>query len=92
MKTLSISIREEDRVFIEKAMKAGRFASESEAVSAAIAELRLHESVRAARMAELRDQVKVGLDQLDRGEGAVWNLDEIKSKGRALLASRTSAA
>jgi antitoxin ParD1/3/4 len=83
MTPLSITLRDEDQRFIEMAIKAGRYVSESEAVSAAIAELRAREELRNARLREIRTQVMVGLEQLDRGEADAWNLDEIKAEGRA---------
>jgi antitoxin ParD1/3/4 len=88
MTTVTITLRDEDRLFIETAMKAGRYVTESEAVSDAIAELRAREQLRQARLGELRTQVMVGIEQLDRGEGAPWDLDEVKAKGAALLESR----
>ncbi len=42
-------------------------------------------------LASPRAKVKVGVEQLDRGEGAEWNVDEVKAKGRALLAARRSS-
>lgn len=92
MTTLTITLRDEDQRFIELAMKSGRYVSESEAVSDAIAELRAREELRQARFGELRSKIMTGIDQLDRGEGAEWNAEEIKAEGRALIASRKSAA
>ncbi len=92
MTTLSITLRNEDQRFIEMAMKAGRYVSESEAISDAIAELRARDQLREARLGEIRTQVMVGLEQLDRGEGAPWDVEEIKAEGRALLASRKTVA
>jgi antitoxin ParD1/3/4 len=92
MKTVTITLRDEDRHFIEAAMKTGRYVSESEAVSDAIAELRAREELRQARLGELRTKVLVGIEQLDRGEGADWSAQEIKAKGRALIGSRKTRA
>ncbi len=92
MTTIAITLRDEDERFLEEAMKSGRYVNESEAVSDAIAELRAREELRQARITELRAKVMVGIEQLDRGEGAAWNSEEIKAKGRALLASRKSDA
>ena len=92
MTTVTITLRDEDRQFIESAMKSGRYVSESEAMADAIAELRAREALRQARLAELRVKVTIGIDQLDRGEGAEWNIDDIRAKGQALLASRKPAA
>ena len=92
MTTVTITLRDEDREFIDSAMKSGRYVTESEAMADAIAELRARESLRQARLAELRAKVAVGIDQLDRGEGAEWNIEDIKAKGQALLASRKPTA
>ena len=92
MKTVTITLRDEDRQFIEQAMESGRYVTESEAVADAIAELRARESLHQARVSELRAKVMVGIAQLDRGEGAEWNAGEIRAKGEALLASRRPAA
>ena len=90
MTTVTITLRDEDQSFIEAAMKSGRYVSQSEAVSDAIAELRARDDLRRARLGELKAKVAVGIDQLDRGEGQPWNVDEIKAKGRAILDARSS--
>ena len=92
MTTVTITLRDEDQRFIESAMKSGRYVTESEAVSDAIAELRAREDLHNARFAELRGKIMVGIEELDRGEGAEWNIEEIKAKGRALLVSRAATA
>jgi antitoxin ParD1/3/4 len=73
-------------------MKSGRYVTESEAVSAAIAELRAREGLRDARIAEIRAKIMVGTEELARGEGTEWKVEDIKAKGRALLVSRTARA
>jgi antitoxin ParD1/3/4 len=88
MTTVTITLRDEDRQFIETAMQAGRYVTESEVVSDAIAELRAREELRQARLADLRAKVMVGIEELDRGEGVPWDVDEIMAEGRALLESR----
>ncbi len=88
MTTLAITLRDEHQKFVEEAVSSGRYTSESEVVADALAELKIREAVRQARMAELRAQVDVGLEELDRGEGEPWDVEAIKAEGRALLASR----
>jgi antitoxin ParD1/3/4 len=92
MKTFTITLRDEDRLFIEAAMKEGRYATESEAVSDAFAELRARDQSRHVRLDALRKQVMAGIEQLDRGEGIRWNPEEVERKGRALLKSRNKSA
>jgi len=88
MTKVTITLRDEDQHFIETAMKTGRYVTESEAVSDAISELRAREEQYQDRLAELRAKIMIGIEELERGEGAEWNLEEVKSEGRALLASR----
>jgi len=92
MTKVTITLKDEDRHFIETAMRAGRYVTESEAVADAISELRAHEDLPQARFAELQAKVAVGLDQLDRGEGIEWNLPQVKARGQALLASQNTTA
>ncbi len=90
MKTVTVTLREEDRQFIDAAMKTGRYVSESEAVSDAIGELRAREELRQARLGELRAKVAIGIEQLERGEASEWKVEEIKAKGRASRGSRAT--
>jgi antitoxin ParD1/3/4 len=88
MTTIAVTIRDEHQKFIEDAVKSGRYVSENEVVADAIAELKAREELRQSRMAELSDAVRIGLDELDRGEGLEWDLEAVKAKGRELLAAR----
>jgi antitoxin ParD1/3/4 len=92
MTKVLITLRDEDQRFIETAVKSGRYVTESEAVADAIAELRAREELHQARFAALRAKIAVGIEQLDRGEGIEWNVDEMKAKGRASIASKQAAA
>jgi putative addiction module CopG family antidote len=92
MTKVTIALKDEDQRFIETAMKSGRYVTESEAVADAISELRAREESHQSRFAELRAKIKIGIEQLDRGEGNEWNLAEAKAKGRSLSASQKSSA
>ncbi len=91
MAKVTITLRDEDQRYIETAMKAGRYVTESEAVADAISELRAREELHQARFAELQAKITAGIEQLDRGEGIEWNVAEVKAKGRAALASQRAA-
>ena len=92
MTTVTITLRDEDRAFLQHSLESGRYATESETVADALAELRAREKLHLARMAELKEKIEVGIGQLDRGEGVLWNADEIRAKGQSLRNSRQSAA
>lgn len=87
---MRVVFRDEDRRFLEEALRSGRYATESEVVSEAIAELRAREGLREARLGEIRAQVLVGLQQLDGGEGREWSLEAVNAKGREILAPRSA--
>jgi putative addiction module CopG family antidote len=91
MTKVTITLKDEDQFFIETAMKSGRYVTESEAVADAISELRAREELPQARLAELRAKVIIGIEELERGDCAEWNVEEVKAEGRALLASRQAA-
>jgi antitoxin ParD1/3/4 len=76
MITRSITLREEHENLIQQALKSGRFVSESEVVAAALSEFQVHEEIRRAEFAELKAKIQVGIEQLDRGETAEFNLEE----------------
>src|ERR1700678_2310593 len=88
MTTVRLTLRDEDRQFLDQALRSGCHSTESEVVSEAIAELRAREGLREARLGEIRAQVLVGLRQLDGGEGREWSLEAVEAKGREILASR----
>ncbi len=61
MTTAHLISRDEDRLFLKRALKSGRYATESEVVSDGIAELRVREELRDARLGEIRPP---GFDRL----------------------------
>jgi putative addiction module CopG family antidote len=87
MVRMHLTLREEDRRFVERELRTGRYSTESEVISDALAEFRVREESRAARLNEIRAQVMVGLKQLDAGQGTKWDVEEAIEKGEALLAS-----
>ena len=88
MTTVTITLQDENQSFLESAIKSGRYVNESDVVAEALAELKVREEIRQRRMADLKEKIQVGVGQLDRGESSEWNVEDVKAKGRALLASR----
>jgi antitoxin ParD1/3/4 len=54
---------------LEELVRGGGYHSPHEALHEALQLLKQHESARKSRMESLRAEIKLGLDQLDRGEG-----------------------
>jgi anti-sigma28 factor (negative regulator of flagellin synthesis) len=54
----------------------------------ALSEFQVHEEIRRARFAELKAKIQVGIEQLDRGETAEFDLNEFLAARNAEHASR----
>jgi len=91
MTTVSISLKEEDQRFLEEVVRSGRYLSESEVVAEALADFRLREAIRRAKLDELRAKIEVGIEQADRGDFVEFTAEDIKREGRQRLAAQQSA-
>lgn len=83
MTTLSITFQDEDKSFIETAVKSGRYLTESEVVADALASFKVYEEIRKQRFASLKAKIQVGIDQADRGEFAEFNLENFLAQRHA---------
>ena len=95
---MNIKLRPEQARYVREQVEAGRYADEDAVVSAALAALQIDDDLipdipGGVPWTEetLRAAVQVGLDQLDRGECAEWDVEEIKAEGRRLLEERKRA-
>lgn len=91
MTIVAISLKDEDRHFLEEAVKSVRFFSESEVVAEAFAEFRVREAIRHAKLDELRARVQVGIKQADRGDFTAFTAEDVKREGRQRLAAQQAA-
>ena len=66
--TLNISLTPELGQFVSSRVASGRYLTASEVIREALRLLEEQERVREMRIEELQSQIKVGIDQLDRGE------------------------
>jgi antitoxin ParD1/3/4 len=88
MTTVAISLKDEDQQFLEDVVKSGRYGSESEVVAEALAEFRVREAIRHAKLDELRAKVQIGVEQADRGEFVEFTAEDVKAEGRSRLAAQ----
>jgi len=65
---VNVSLTQELARFVQAKVEAGTYASASEVVRDGLRLLLEQERLREARLHELRDQVRIGLDQARRGE------------------------
>jgi len=66
---MNISLSREAQKFIEEQVNSGRYSSATEVMGEALRLLSEKERVRAKQFAELKEKIRVGIEELDRGEG-----------------------
>ena len=67
---------------IDAKVDSGHYESATEVVSDALRLLDEWDRIQAARQAELKRDIRRGLEQLDRGESAPLDIEAIKSEAR----------
>ena len=66
---MKIFLNREARKFIEEQVESGRYSSPSDVMGEALRLLSEKERIRTKRFAELKEKIRVGIEELDRGEG-----------------------
>jgi antitoxin ParD1/3/4 len=66
---MNISLSREAQKFIEEQVNTGRYSSATEVMGEALRLLSEKERARAKQFAELKEKIRVGIEELDRGEG-----------------------
>lgn len=77
---MNVSLSPELGRFVEEKVRAGQYQSVDELVNSAVAMLRQQETLSAEDISELRRQIALGLEQLDRGESAPWDARALKRR------------
>ena len=85
---MKVAIHQRFESFIEEQIKSGKFDTPEEVVNAGLARLRIDSIFSAEDLADLRDEVQIGVDQADRGEFLEFTAEEIINEGRDILAKR----
>ena len=83
---MTVTLPPEIEGFIENAVASGRYRSEAEVFADALRLLRDHER----KWDALRDDIEIGLNELDRGEKTVLDIEDIKRRGRDRLAEQAA--
>lgn len=101
LENMEISLTAAQVSSVERQVASGRFSSVDEAIRQAVDRLEQDEAdgLVGWDIGELRREVQLGIDQLDRGEGIVLETEAdweqfragIKARGRARLAERYAA-
>lgn len=88
---MEIQLHPDTAQFIREQIEAGHYSDIDEVIQDAMNLLqnrKLSPEERAAKLERLRKDIQIGIDQLDRGEGTPWNVEEIKAEGRQRLAEK----
>lgn len=83
---MSVTIPAEFEVFVERAVASGRYRPEDEVLANALRLL----SERERRWQSLRDDVQAGVDDIESGDVAPLDVEDIKQRGRERLAERNA--
>jgi antitoxin ParD1/3/4 len=82
---MNITLDPELERFVQEKVRNGQCSSPEEVIQDALSAMRQQETLTAEDVAELRREISMGLDQLDRGESAPWNAAMLKEKVRHKL-------
>lgn len=87
MATLNISLTPELAALIDGKVTSGMYPTASEVVREGLRLLHEQDEIRRIRLEELRREIAVGTEQLERGEGTIYAsgkdvADKIKAEGR----------
>ena len=62
--------------YVDGLVRDGEFPSADAAVAEAVQQMRMREE----KLASLRREIQVSIDELDRGEGEPWDVEELKAE------------
>ena len=96
---MNISLTPQLEALVKAKVKSGMYHSASEVVRDGLRLLEERENLRKIRLAKLKEQLQIGIDQLDRGEYTTYNehtlrefIDDVKKEGREKLKQHRKAA
>jgi antitoxin ParD1/3/4 len=87
----SVQLSPEMAQLVQSLIDSGRFASAAEAVHGALLLLRDEPLDDTDDLVEMQEDVRLGLAQLDAGQGEPWDADAVKARLRARAAAERSA-
>lgn len=90
---MNVSLTPELETFVHGKVESGLYTSASEVVREALRLLNDRDTIQQQRLVEMRREIAVGLDQLNRGDGIAHDeeslkalFEEIKQEGRKVIA------
>jgi len=85
---MNISLTPELAGFVKEQVESGMYHSASEVIREGLRLLLHQKQDRQTRLEELRRQIAIGLEQLERGDAAPLDIEAIKAEGRRRFAER----
>ena len=85
---MNVSLSRQLQGFIEKKVRTGRYQTASEVVREGLRLIEDRDTQRALQLRRLREEIQVGLDQVEKGRVAPLDVKKIKAEGRKRLAAR----
>ena len=82
---MNVSLTPELEKLVNERVRSGMYSSASEVVREALRLLHDQEELRRRKLEDLRKEIQIGLDQLDRGEGIPLDIAKLKSRLRKRL-------
>jgi len=82
---MNVSLTPELDRFVKQQVEGGMYCSSSEVIRDGLRLLKEREQLRQIRLEELRKEIAIGIEQLDRGEKAPLDFEAIKAEGRRRL-------
>ena len=76
---MNVSLTPELESLVQQKVQSGLYTSASEVVREALRLLNDRDTIQQQRLAELNREIKIGLDQLDRGESITYNDQSLKA-------------
>ncbi len=83
---MNVSLTPELEKFVARKVASGMYQTASEVMREGLRLLEHRDRTDREKFEDLRREIQIGVDQLDRGEGAPWNGEEIKAAVRRRLA------
>jgi antitoxin ParD1/3/4 len=85
---MNVSLSRQLQGFIEKKVRTGRYQTASEVVREGLRLIEDRDTQRALQLRRLREEIQVGLDQIEKGQVSPLDVKKIKAEGRKRLAAR----
>jgi len=79
---MNVSLSRQLQGFIEKKVRTGRYQTASEVVREGLRLIEDRDTQRALQLRRLREEIRVGLDQIEKGQVAPLDVKKIKAEGR----------